>query len=146
MKPFPLQSLLELSNQRMDDAGRRLGRLLADEREVEKTLALLEQYREEYERRFREAARNGLSREQWHNYQSFLARLDEAVRQQRTVVAASKQRTQDGQREWLDRRNQVKAFDTLSQRHQRQEARLEARREQRREDERAAQGGRNEER
>ena len=65
MKAFPLQSLLELSQTRMDDAARRLGQLLASEQEVEKTLALLEQYREEYEARFREAAQAGLSRDEW---------------------------------------------------------------------------------
>ena len=60
MKAFPLQSLLDLSQSRMDDAARKLGQLLASEQEVEKTLALLEQYREEYETRFRQAAQSGI--------------------------------------------------------------------------------------
>lgn len=138
MKAFPLQSLLELSQSRMDDAARKLGRLLASEQEVEKTLALLEQYREEYEERFRQAAQAGLTREEWSNYRSFLARLDEAVTQQRALVAASKQRTVDGQKEWLDKRNRVKAFDTLSQRHRANEAHSAAKTEQRVQDEHAA--------
>lgn len=143
MKAFPLQSLLELSQTRMDDAARRLGQLLASEQEVEKTLALLEQYREEYDARFREAAQAGLSRDEWGNYQSFLGRLDEAIAQQRSLVAASKQRTVDGQREWLDKRNRVKAFDTLSQRHTANEAQGAARTEQRAQDEHAAKTFRN---
>jgi len=138
MKAFPLQSLLELSQSRMDDAARRLGQLLASEQEVEQTLSLLEQYREEYEKRFREAARNGLSRDEWSNYQSFLGRLDEAVAQQRLLVESSKQRTVDGQKEWLDKRNRAKAFDTLSQRHRANEALSEAKTEQRAQDEHAA--------
>ncbi|BBO21406.1 MAG: flagellar export protein FliJ [Burkholderiales bacterium] len=138
MKAFPLQSLLELSNARKDDAARKLGQLLASEQEVEKTLALLEQYREEYETRFRQAAQNGLSRDEWGNYQSFLGRLDEAIAQQRALVQSSKQRTVDGQREWLDKRNRAKAFDTLSQRHRAQEAHSEAKTEQRAQDEHAA--------
>ena len=81
MKAFPLQSLLDLSNVRMDDAARKLGQLLASEQEVEKTLALLEQYREEYEARFRQAAQSGLTREEWSNYQSFLGRLHDAISQ-----------------------------------------------------------------
>lgn len=143
MKAFPLQSLLDLSNVRMDDAARKLGQLLASEQEVGKTLALLEQYREEYETRFRQAAQNGLTREEWSNYQSFLGRLDEAVAQQRTLVEASKQRTVDGQREWLDKRNRVKAFDALSQRHKACEVRSEARTEQRAQDELAAKNFKN---
>ena len=138
MKAFPLQSLLDLSNARMDDAASRLGQLLASEQEVGKTLALLEQYREEYEARFRQAARSGLTREEWRNYQSFLGRLDDAIAQQGTLVEASKQRTVDGQKEWLDKRNRVKAFDTLSQRHKVNEVRSEAKTEQRTQDEHAA--------
>ena len=138
MKAFPLQSLLDLSNVRMDDAAHRLGQLLSSEQEVEKTLELLEQYREEYEARFRQAAQNGLKREEWGNYQSFLGRLDEAIAQQRALVQASKQRTVDGQKEWLDKRNRVKAFDTLSQRHKADEIRSEAKAEQRNQDEHAA--------
>lgn len=143
MKAFPLQSLLDLSQTRMDDAARKLGQLLASEQEVEKTLSLLEQYREEYEARFRQAAQNGLTREEWGNYQSFLGRLDEAVSQQRVLVEASKQRTVDGQREWLDKRNRVKAFDALSQRHKANEAHSEAKTEQRAQDEHAAKSYRN---
>ena len=143
MKAFPLQSLLDLSQTRMDDAARRLGQLLASEQEVEKTLALLEQYREEYEVRFRQAAQTGLTREEWGNYQSFLGRLDEAVSQQRVLVEASKQRTVDGQKEWLDKRNRVKAFDALSQRHKANEAQGAAKSEQRAQDEHAAKTYRN---
>ncbi|MDP1651779.1 MAG: flagellar export protein FliJ [Rhodocyclaceae bacterium] len=143
MKAFPLQSLLDLSNVRMDNAASKLGQLLASEQEVGKTLALLEQYRDEYETRFRLAAQNGLSREEWGNYRSFLGRLDEAISQQRALVEASKQRTVGGQKEWLDKRNQVKAFDTLSQRHKAKEVRSEARTEQRDQDEHASKNSRN---
>jgi flagellar FliJ protein len=140
MKAFPLQSLLDLSHLRMDDAARQLGQLLASEQEVGKTLELLEQYRGEYEARFRQAAQNGLGRDEWANYQSFLGRLDEAIAQQRLLVESSRQRTENGQKEWLDKRNRVKAFDTLSQRHKANEGRSEARQEQRAQDEHAARG------
>jgi flagellar protein FliJ len=145
MKAFPLQSLLDLSQVRMDDAARRLGELLASEQEVGKTLSLLEQYRDEYDARFRQAAQGGLTRDEWANYQSFLGRLDEAIAQQRTLVDASRQRTVDGQKEWLDKRNRVKAFDTLSQRHKAGEVRGEAKKEQRAQDEHAAKSYRNSE-
>lgn len=140
MKAFPLQSLLDLSHVHMDDAARKLGQLLASQQEVGKTLELLEQYRGEYEARFRQAAQNGLSRDEWANYQSFLGRLDEAIAQQRLLVENSRQRTENGQREWLDKRNRVKAFDTLSQRHKANEGRSESRLEQRSQDEHAARG------
>lgn len=140
MKSFPLQTLLDLSNARMDDAARQLGQLLASEQEVEQTLALLIQYRDEYESRFSQAAQNGMARDEWRNYQSFLGRLDEAIAQQRAMVDASRLRTADGQKTWLDQRNKVKAFDTLSQRHKENEVRTEAKTEQREQDEHAAKG------
>lgn len=135
---FPLQSLLDLSHARMDDAARRLGQLLANEQEGTKRLALLIEYRDEYHRRFLEAAREGLDRELWTNYQAFLARLDEAIAQQQTAVTTSRQRTSDGQRAWLDQRNKAKAFDTLSQRHLAGLRRAEGKAEQKASDEHAA--------
>jgi flagellar FliJ protein len=140
-KPFPLQSLLDLSLERMDEAARHLGRLLACEQEVEKTLEMLLQYREEYRKRFREAAQNGMGRDQWSNYRSFLGRLDEAVEQQRQLLARSRQQTAAGQQAWLAQRTKVKAFDTLAQRHKALEARTEGRAEQRAQDEHAAKNG-----
>lgn len=135
---FPLQTLLDLSQARLEDATRQLGQLLASEQEDEKKLSLLLSYRDEYQARFRAAARNGMSRDEWRNFQSFLARLDEAVARQHAVVNASKQRTADGQKAWLDERTKMKAFDALSQRHKAKEQKVEAKREQRFTDEHAA--------
>ena len=54
------------------------------------------------------------------------------------MVAASTQRTAAGQRAWIEKSGQVKAFDTLAQRHQAREDRLDQRREQKALDEHAA--------
>ena len=64
------------------------------------------------------AAREGLSPEQWRNYQTFLDRLDSAIGQAEQMMAQSKQMTAAGQQDWLSKRGKVKAFDTLAQRHQ----------------------------
>ena len=138
VKPFPLQILLELSQLRMDDAAKRLGVLLAGEQEAGARLILLQQYRKEYSERFVEAAQNGIGRDAWSNYQSFLARLDDAIMQALAMVAQSRQRTEDGQREWVAKRGRVKAFDTLSQRHRSREQSDENRKEQKTQDEQAA--------
>lgn len=143
-KPFSLQTLLDLSQRRMDDAGRRLGELLAGEDVASKRVLLLQQYRDEYQARFVLAARNGIGRDAMDNYQSFLRRLDEAIAQAQEMAAQSKQLTAAGKREWLDQRSQVKAFDTLSQRHQSREQRIDNRLEQKVQDEHATRGHRNE--
>ena len=117
-KNFPLQSILDLSQMRLDEATRRLGELLADQEKAAGQMALLVHYREEYYGRFMAAAREGLSPEQWRNYQTFLDRLDSAIGQAEQMMAQSKQMTAAGQQDWLSKRGKVKAFDTLAQRHQ----------------------------
>ena len=135
---FPLQPLLDLANNRMDEAARKLGELIASEHAVEEKLALLVDYRKEYHARFVEAVRNGIGPDAWRNFSAFLGKLDDAIAQQEKAVSVSKQRTEQGQQAWVDQRNKVKAFDTLSHRHQSQQARKEAKQEQRLTDEHAA--------
>ena len=137
-KPFPLQALLDLANSRMDDAARRLGELIASETEVSRKLELLENYRAEYQARFVEACQEGIGPDAWRNYSLFIGKLDDAVAAQRKVVEQSRHRTASGQQAWLDQRNKVKAFDTLSSRHQVQQARVESKLEQRASDEHAS--------
>jgi flagellar FliJ protein len=117
IRAFPLQSLLDLSQLRLDEAGRKLGELLAGEREASQRHGLLVQYREEYRTRFVLAARNGLRPSEWQNYTGFLAKLDEVIGQAAAAVTDTKQRAAVGQQEWLAKRGRVKAFDTLSVRH-----------------------------
>jgi flagellar FliJ protein len=137
-KPFHLQPLLDLSNLRLDEAARWLGKLVAEEREAGERLGLLIQYREEYQSRFMAAAGKGLGPDAWRNFQSFLGRLDQAVEQARALADTSKQRTAMGQKNWLDKRGRVKAFDTLAQRHVARLTYAEARAEQKQSDEHAS--------
>jgi flagellar FliJ protein len=137
-KAFHLQPLLDLSNLRLDEATRQLGKLIAGEQEASQRLELLVQYRAEYHARFLDAASNGLGPDAWRNYQHFLGRLDQAIDQARAMVATSKQRTAVGQKNWLDKRGKVKAFDTLAQRHQTRVLHAESRQEQKQADEHSA--------
>jgi flagellar protein FliJ len=137
-KPFHLQPLLDLSNLRLDEATRQLGKLIAGEQESSQRLAMLIEYRDEYHARFLASAGNGIGPDAWRNFQHFLGRLDQAIEQARVMVTASKQRTALGQRNWLDKRGKVKAFDTLSQRHQARMLVTEARQAQKQSDEHAA--------
>ena len=57
-KTFRLQSLLDLSNMRLDEATRLLGKLIAGEQEASQRLVLLTQYRDEYQTRFIAAEMN----------------------------------------------------------------------------------------
>lgn len=135
---FPLQTLHDLSQLRLDDATRRLGELIASEGEAKKRRDLLVEYRLEYQARFVSASQSGLGPRELHNYRSFLSKLDDAVDQAERQVAQSQARTAHGQKEWLNKRGDVKAYDTLSERHRQREQHGELRREQRQADEFAA--------
>ena len=137
-KPFSLQTVLELMQIRADDATQRLARLIASERDAKNKLDLLQQYRDEYAMRFRQAAQNGLSKSEWRNYQEFLNRLEEAINTQRANVAWQVQHTANGQTQWREQKTKLKAFDTLSERHYASENALEVRLDQKKEDEFAA--------
>lgn len=135
---FPLQTLLDLAQGRTDDAAKQLGKLIAAETEDTKKLQLLQQYRADYQARFVAQARDGMRPEAWANYQRFLAKLDDAIVQQTRVCLMARNRTSAGQESWLEQRNRLKAFDTLSQKHENEEARRALRREQKLADEHAA--------
>ena len=144
-KPFSLQTVLELMQLRADDATHSLARLIASERDAKSKLEMLQQYRDEYAIRFRQAAQNGLVQREWHNYQEFLSRLDEAIDTQLKTVALQEQHTAAGQTHWQQHRKKLMAFDTLSVRHYASESALELKREQKTQDEFAARGNNNKE-
>lgn len=135
---FPLQPLLDLSQLRLDEAGRKLGELIAGEQEASRRHTLLVEYREEYRTRFVVAAQDGLRQSEWRNYTSFLAKLDEAIKQAEWAMTNTKRKTVAGQQEWLSQRGRVKAFDTLSDRHDSRVAYQEQRQEQKASDEHGA--------
>lgn len=137
-KDFPLQTLLELSQQHLDDATKQLGKLISGEQEANQRLSLLQQYRTEYQARFNADLSNGMRRDTLNNYRVFFSRLETAIQQAEQMVTHSQFRTAQGRREWVERRGRKQAYDTLSQRFQERERRQENRREQKLSDEHAA--------
>lgn len=137
-KPAPVKTLLDLSKMRLDEATRSLGSLISGEQAASERLELLTGYRTEYHSRFMAAAKNGLDRDTWRNYQSFLDRLDASIDQAEEAVKQSRQRTVNGQREWMGKQERVRAFDTLAQRHEAREQYVEYHVEQKLQDEFAA--------
>jgi len=136
--PFPLQIVLELMQERADDATKLLAKLIALEQDAKKTLEMLLDYRDEYAVRFSKAAQNGLNQCEWRNFQEFLSRLDEAIDSQRKVVEQQVHNTKDGQKNWHYHRKNLKAFDTLADRHYSRENIKEIKRDQKIQDEFAA--------
>jgi len=132
---FSLQPLLELMQTRTDEATRQLGKLIAAEQNAKSRLQMLEQYREEYAQRLREATTQGITRSVLHNYQDFLARIDQAIAQQDNAVRQSEQSTAVGQDHWKQQNKRLKAIDTLSLRHDARERWRDGKQEQKIQDE-----------
>lgn len=117
-RPFSLQPLLEIMQNRADEATQQLGKLIAAEQNQRSRLQMLEQYRQEYAQRLIDSTTQGLPPLLLRNYQDFLARIDEAINQQQLAVQNSEKDTLAGQSHWQAQNKQLKAIDTLSARHQ----------------------------
>lgn len=137
-RSFTLKPLQDVSRARLDDATSELGKLISREQEGVRKLEMLEEYRAEYESRFREAMASGLSVDAMRNYSAFMTRIDAAIETQRAQLGQSRQHTAHGKQQWIDQRNRVKAFDTLAERHHSAELRRQQKLEQRQADEHAA--------
>jgi flagellar FliJ protein len=127
---FSLQPLLELMQEKTDEATRRLGQLIAAEQNARSRLQMLENYRAEYAERLRQAISQGITRQVLANYQDFLARIDDAILQQRKIVSQSENNTVRGQQDWQEKNTRLKAIGTLSDRHDERERRKEDKKEQ----------------
>lgn len=134
-QPFSLQPLLELMQTRTDDATRKLGQLIAAEQSAKSRLQMLEQYRDEYAQRLRDATAQGITRLALRNYQDFLGRIEEAISQQGFAVKQTEQSTAAGQAHWKSENKRLKAIDTLSVRHDARERYKEGKQDQKLQDE-----------
>jgi flagellar FliJ protein len=127
---FSLQPLLELMQNRTDEATRHLGKLISAEQNARSRLEMLEQYRAEYADKLRDAIAQGLTRQVLANYQDFLGRIDEAIGQQREIVNQSEAGTRRGQEHWKQQNTRLKAIGTLATRHETRERQRENKQEQ----------------
>ncbi len=136
--PSPLDTLIELARQRTDDAMRRLGELQRGERSANEQLQVLQRYRSDYARQLDDRMAEGLPLLQLQNFQHFLDLLDAALDQQHERVRQALAQVDDGRTQWRTQAGKLQAFDTLSERQQRQVMLARGRKEQKDSDERAA--------
>ena len=130
-KPFSLQPIRDLAQRRSDDAAAALGRLRGQEHKTRQTLETLQGYRDEYRARFEQAQMNGISPGELNNYRAFLAKLDQAVEEQQSLVEQSTTRSQSGLQQWQTQSRKLKSFEVLAAREHDEQRRDVARQEQR---------------
>ena len=134
-KPFHLQPLVDLTEERSQAAAQALAKLKQAWQQAEGKQAQLQSYLDEYRQRLQRQAEAGFSIAQWRDYQAFILKLELAIKAQAEEVVRCQQRWQAGQAEWLEREREVKAYQTLLRRHEQAERKIEEKQDQRLQDE-----------
>ncbi len=106
--------------------------------ECEAKLAELEVYRGDYERGFRTRASLGVNITGLRDYQAFLARLTEAVRQQQSILERTRAERDLDRTQWQQAAQRAKAVSHVTDGWKAEEQKTASRQEQRDTDERAS--------
>jgi flagellar FliJ protein len=129
----PVQNVVESAEKRLAQS------LATHERrvnEAETKLQELTRYRGEYEQQYTQRAGTGIGVTELRDYQAFLGRLNEAMRQQQSVVQRVRADRDVERLRWQDAARRVKAIDHVVTQWQNEERQAEDRRDQRDTDER----------
>jgi flagellar FliJ protein len=130
----PVQTVVETAERKLAQSiAVHEGRVLEAERKLEE----LSRYRGEYEKQFVQRAAQGIGVVEMRDYQAFLARIDEAMRQQQSVILRMRAERDAERLRWQDAAKRVKAIDHVVTQWRDEERRVADRREQREIDERA---------
>lgn len=134
-KPFHLQPLIDLAEDRSQAAAQELARLKQAWQDAENKLSQLKMFLDEYNQRLHHQSQTGFSISQLRDFQAFILKLELAIRAQADEVERCRLRWERGQEEWQAREREVKAYQTLRRRHDDTERRTEERLDQRLQDE-----------
>jgi flagellar FliJ protein len=132
-----LKPVAEIAQSRERDAAVALARYRQIRDERERRLKELQDYRQEYIRRFQDAGSQGIDVGQLQGYRVFLERLEETVQQQEGLLAAARRDYEERRQAWVALRGRAEALDKVVARHRDQELRDADRREQGESDDRS---------
>jgi flagellar FliJ protein len=120
-------------------AARRLAEAEREASDSQQRLAQLEHYEREYRAGLQQRVADGIGAAGLRDYQAFLARLGEAVAQQRNAVARAVGERNDAREHWLASTTRRRAVGKVIEQVEADDRRATERREQRELDERALQ-------
>jgi flagellar FliJ protein len=129
----PVQNLVDDKERRLAQSLVGFEKKLAD---AEHKLQELERYLQEYERQFKQTAGQGIGVAGLRDYQAFLARLGEAIRQQHSVAQRARAERDAERTRWQEMARRAKALDHVVEQWNTEERRALDRREQLETDER----------
>lgn len=131
----PLDILINLAQDKLDEAGRSLAELSNQRRNAQGQLDTLDNYRIDYTEKLQTTTANGVSSANYHNFRRFIGTLDEAISQQNNIIAQIDINLADSRKRWHEEKRRLNSYETLKARQQRQLEYAEQRREQRASDE-----------
>lgn len=134
-KAFQFQFLLKMAEDKREDAARQISLAIQKMELARDRQQQIEQYREEYRQRLANTAAKGMKIYQWHDFQLFLGKLDTAVEQQTLEHRRSVAWLENCKQAWLRCEQEVKAYETLRDRHDQRENLRAAKADQRQTDE-----------
>ncbi len=126
----PLVTVAKIATDRERNAAREMGHSQAELDVHAARLDELNNYRRQYLQQFQVASKQGLGVVQLQEYQIFLGRLDDAIKQQQKLLEGSRLTHEERQKLWLGLRGKVKALDKIIHKRQQQQLAEQGRREQ----------------
>ena len=131
-------TLIDLAKKRCDEAAQRLGAVMAQARDSEYKCGTLAAYRDDYRLRLENAIRAGVGAADLRNFQGFLGKLDEAVRQQSAESAHWRQTVETARNLWQEEQKRMRSYSTIQERRMDLANRQAARSDQKQQDEMAS--------
>jgi flagellar FliJ protein len=129
-----LKPVQRFAHSKEQKAARMMGQARKNLQQEEAKLEQLKQYHQEYLERFQQMAREGISATQLQEYRAFLAKLDEAIKQQQEVVAASVVNHSSSKQFWKKKHSRTQALNKAVERFSQEEKKSADRQEQKESD------------
>ena len=111
-----LDTLATLNAQQTDAAAQALGLAVAQRNDAQQRLVMLQQLRDEYERKLQQQTEAGLSFAAYRNFQAFLLKIDDAIRGQQQITSNAAARADGAQVQWQDKRREGMTWEALQRR------------------------------
>ena len=130
-----LKPVQRIAHSKEQNAARSMGEARKNLEQEEAKLLQLKQYHQEYLQRFHQVAGEGMSASQLQEYRAFLAKLDEAIKQQEKVVAASMVNHSSSKNNWKQKHSRTQALNKVADRYRQKEQKSADQQEQKENDE-----------
>lgn len=132
-----LEPVVKIAKSREEHAAKELAVCHKRADDCEEQLASLRGFRAEYSQRLQAAAQAGIRSREFHDFTSFITRLDKAIDQQQRLLGQLRAECEVKRQHWVASRARSLALDKVVTRYTALEVRTEAQREQLAADEQA---------